>query len=388
MHKNIVDIVVIADDGFMEASIVMLTSAKVNKNNTSYYRVHFICNNVCRLYKKKLLELQDQDFEILIYDETSKAYFNEVNIKIHVTATTFLKLEIPEILRGVSKVIHIDGDVIVQGDLWQMYNIDLADNTLAVTRSIRMEKSGRIQLRGIDKSFNAGIMLMNLDSMRKNKDSEKLINMLRTLPDEWWLLEQDCLNVYYRNKCLYLPIRYNCFYFTMIKDFTIDEVNEFYGTNYESYDEMVSDALLIHLAGTPGRRPWQVRDGVHGQSWQYYYNISPLKHLYHERPDSSCVSLQKELNIVKQELALAKKELNAAKQVQNRLQQEIEMSIYTQKENYHKVLYRYRLLQLKSFITWGKRRERYISRKRDLKVILRKVRAARKSIKNKLFTLR
>ena len=291
MSDNIVHIVVIADDGFMEPSIVMLTSAKENKKVDSHYRIHFIYNHVSRLYKAKLKELHAPDFEIVEYDVPEKSYFEEVNIKIHVTPTTFLKLEIPEILRDVDKVIHIDGDVIVQGDLSQMYNIELADNVLGVVRSIRIEKSGLIQKMGIEKYFNAGIMMMNLDSMRRNGDSEKLIDMLRNIPEEWNMLEQDCMNVYYKDRCLYLPIKYNCIHFTMIRDFTIDEVNDFYGTDYESYDEMVSDALMVHLAGTPGRRPWQISNGVHGATWQYYYDISPLRHIYRKRPDSACIAL-------------------------------------------------------------------------------------------------
>ena len=370
MSDNLVHIAVISDNGFMEASIVMLTSAKMNKNKESHYRIHFICNDVSRFYIGKLRELHEPDFEIVLYDAPKRAYFEDVNIKIHVTATTFLKLEIPEILQDVSKVIHIDGDVIVQGDLSHMYNIDLSGNVLGVTRSIRMEKAGMIQKRGIDKSFNAGIMLMNLDYMRKNRDSEKLIDMLRNIPEDWNLLEQDCLNVYYLNKCLYLPIRYNCFYFTMIKSFSIDEVNSFYGTSYESYDELVSDALLIHLAGTPGMRPWQVSNGVHGSTWQHYYDISPLKHIYRNRPDSISTSIKKELDVAKQELAELKQVLSSI--------------VFA--ERYTKIWWRYRLYQLKSYITWGGYRAKYASKKRDLKTLLRMARTTRKEGLRTLFS--
>ena len=57
-------------------------------------------------------------------------------------------------------------------------------------------------------------------------------------------------------------------------------INEFYGTSYRNHAEMCDDAVILHLAGTPGRRPWEVINGVHGNVWQYYYDRSPLRHHY------------------------------------------------------------------------------------------------------------
>lgn len=278
-----VHIAVISDDGFMIPSIVMLTSAKKNKLPESRYVIHFVCCNVNSFYKRKLMELSAPDFEILLLEEDVDM-FEQVNISIHVTAATFLKIRLPEILAGIDKIIHIDGDVVVQKDLTELYERNLEGNSLGVVRSMTMELSGTIQKRGIERGFNAGIMLMDLAKMRRERASSVLLDKLLTIPEDWNLLEQDVLNVVYHDDALYLPPRYNCFFFAFEKKYTIEEVNDFYGTKYVSFEDMNEDAVMVHLAGTPKRRPWQVFNGVLSTIWQHYYDQSPVAHVNLSRP--------------------------------------------------------------------------------------------------------
>lgn len=278
-----VHIVAISDDGFMVPYLVMLTSAKSNKLPTSHYRIHFICDHVSSYYRRKLLELTSPDFEIVLYDGDTSAYCS-VEINLHVTPATFLKIHIPEILSDVDKVLHIDGDVIVQKDLSELYQRELCGKTLGVVRSMTMELGGFMERRGIDRGFNAGIMLMDLSRMRAANATAILAEKLLSLPKEWSLLEQDCLNVVYYEDALYLPPRYNCFLFSFIRNnYTIEQVNSYYGTSYSSFEEMNDDAVMIHLAGTPGIRPWQSSNGVMWASWQRYYEMSPVSEVHLNR---------------------------------------------------------------------------------------------------------
>lgn len=278
-----VHIVAISDDGFMVPYLVMLTSAKSNKLPTSHYKIHFICDHVSPYYRRKLLDLAAPDFEIVLYDGDTSAYSN-VEINLHVTPATFLKIHIPEILSDVEKVLHVDGDVIVQKDLSELYQRELCGKTLGVVRSMTMELGGFMERRGIDRGFNAGIMLMDLSRMRAANATAILAEKLLSLPKEWSLLEQDCLNSVYYEDALYLPPRYNCFLFSFIRNkYTIEQVNNYYGTTYSSFEEMNDDAVMIHLAGTPGIRPWQASNGLMWASWQRYYEMSPVSEVHLNR---------------------------------------------------------------------------------------------------------
>lgn len=277
-----VEIAVIADNGFMVPSIVMLTSAKLNKKATSRYKIHFVCVMVSGYFKKKLLELSSPDFKIRIHNADTERY-SGVHISSHVTSSTFLKLDLTTILPEVDKVLHLDGDALVYGDLWELFQTDIDQCPLGVVRALSLEHNDIIYKRTgrAKRAFNAGVMLMNLKRWREMNASEELHSMLDRLPREWVCLEQDCMNVFFHDNAKYLPLKYNVIpYVFQNRKLTMQQINEFYGTSYRNQAEMCDDAVILHLAGTPGRRPWEVINGVHGNVWQYYYDRSPLRHHY------------------------------------------------------------------------------------------------------------
>lgn len=281
----IVEIAVISDDGFIVPSVVMLTSAKFNKSPSSKYRIHFFSVGLNAFWQRKLLELSSDDFEIIIY-ETDTEKYKEVGISIHVTPTTFLKIDLAQLLPNVDKVLHIDGDVLVFQDLTELYSEELNDSPLGVVNSMYLDRSGYIKnVVGVEKGFNAGIMLMNLKEWRQSDATEKLTSMLLSAPKEWIYLEQDCMSAYFYGNLKYLHPRNNCCFYVWKDNYAIEELNEYYGMDYSCYEELIDDAVILHLAGTPGRRPWQVVNGVFADVWQMYYDRSPLKHLHIERAD-------------------------------------------------------------------------------------------------------
>ncbi|MBQ4595151.1 MAG: hypothetical protein IJA81_11015 [Akkermansia sp.] len=156
----------------------------------------------------------------------------------------------------------------------------------------------------------------------------------------------------------------------------IQEINQFYGTDYASKDDLLDDAVILHLAGTPNVRPWQVINGVYGAVWQYYYDLSPLRHVHIERPDIFCPPMKKEQLTMKSEIALLKKDSSIRAKEYNSFKENKENMVLI--NLYTRILYRYRLLQFKHFLSWGKRRVRYAKQKRHLKSLLQKARAARK----------
>lgn len=331
----IVEIAVISDDGFIVPSVVMLTSAKINKLPSSKYRIHFFSVGLNAFWQRKLLELSSDDFEIIIY-ETDTEKYKEVGISIHVTPTTFLKIDLAQLLQNVDKVLHIDGDALVFQDLTELYSEELNDTPLGVVNSMYLDRSGYIKnVVGVEKGFNAGIMLMNLKEWRKTNATAQLTSMLLSAPKQWIYLEQDCMSAYFYGNLKYLHPRNNCCFYVWKDNYAIEELNEYYAMDYSCYEAFTDDAVILHLAGTPGRRPWQVVNGVYADVWQMYYNFSPLKHLPLERKDFV------------NDLLL---------------------------ENYPVLLIKYRFAKIMSKLCWGKQREKYQSRQKQLYVHIRRCR--------------
>ena len=186
----------------------MLTSAKTNKYNTSHYRVHFICIELSQFHKNKIKELESKDFEILLYDANTD-YYKSVPIKIHVTAATFLKVDLPQLLPNVDKVLHIDADALVYKDLTTLYSTDIGHFALGVVKSLYLQETDYITRLGVKNGFNAGIMLMNLSLWREMTATKHLQDMLLQIPEDWRFLEQDCMSVYFQKQLYFLAPRNN-----------------------------------------------------------------------------------------------------------------------------------------------------------------------------------
>ena len=84
---------------------------------------------------------------------------------------TLLRLCLPELLPHINKILYLDGDIIVDGDISYLYNIDITDFLAAATRdSASVYNIGYQTSMGINSShfyFNAGVMLLNLEAFRK-----------------------------------------------------------------------------------------------------------------------------------------------------------------------------------------------------------------------------
>ena len=82
----------------------------------------------------------------------------------HVSSTDFFKFDLPDVLSDWDKVLYIDTDMIIQGDLSQLFNTDLGEAYIAAVKDMAgMALESHHNRLGLGNYFNAGMMLMNLN---------------------------------------------------------------------------------------------------------------------------------------------------------------------------------------------------------------------------------
>lgn len=88
------------------------------------------------------------------------------------------------VLKG--KVIHIDTDSMVNGDVKEINDVNLKGHEIAATRDrIILFKNWR-------RYYNSGVLLMDIDKIRQSKSFEKCIEYMRTKRP--YLPDQDAIN--------------------------------------------------------------------------------------------------------------------------------------------------------------------------------------------------
>ena len=171
------------NDKYIYPALVSMESALKNSNKNKYNLVyHILCSgdfnneNINKI--KSLLIRYPLNLELIFYDMNNifKQFKNQ-----HFSQVTYFRLFTP-IFIPLNKIIYLDSDVLILSDLIEMYQAQLNNNYILGTLDVY---SGGIDYLGIksDKYINAGVLLINLDKLRKDQKFIDLIKMAKYHPN-------------------------------------------------------------------------------------------------------------------------------------------------------------------------------------------------------------
>lgn len=143
---------------------------------------------------------------VRVLDVSGQKWFPQtgVNYNNRFKYINLLKVRYPTILEGLDKVIHLDTDTIVCGDLSGLWETDLAGKWFGAVR----EHEGKYKPFG-DKYYNMGVAVINLSQMREDGIEQTMQDYLNTVKQPW--ADQDAWNKYglEQGKITELSVRYN-----------------------------------------------------------------------------------------------------------------------------------------------------------------------------------
>ena len=202
---------------YIYPSLVSINSVLRNCNKKRITIVyHILCpedikrGNINKL--KLFLLIYPKNLEMIFYNMGN--LFSSFKNK-RFSEAAFFRLLIP-IFIPVKKVIYLDSDVLVFEDLQKMYNMPMNNNYVMGFLDFL---SNGIDYLGIksDKYINSGVLLLNLDLIRKHKKYYEIISLLKRgikLENN----DQTIINyVFYPNIGI-LPSKYGIFNFDSIFD--------------------------------------------------------------------------------------------------------------------------------------------------------------------------
>ncbi len=274
----------IFDDGFVQAASVAISSLIVNKQDDTDYHIYILTPGLNSESKSIIQQFEDAPWnssvEIL---EVSTDKYESIYTQFDGNTgagsiTALLKFDIPQVV-SEDKVLYLDADILVKKDLSDLFNVDLTDYVAAVVKD-----SGKIYSNGglreqIENYFNSGVMLLNLEMMRNEGFTERLIEAKISL-NNINLVDQDAFNLAFQDRVTVVPNRFNCLWINLVNSagkFTMNQLNEFYGTNYSCLWELEDDAYIIHFASK--EKPWKYTDTPYSFIWNGYYSRSPCAHI-------------------------------------------------------------------------------------------------------------
>ena len=128
----------------------------------------------------------------------------------HLTEVTYYRLLLPRLLPAdLHRVIYMDCDVYVGRDLAALWNADLAGKPLGAARDFAFREWSRLGIDAANGYFNAGVLLLDLDSVRRRGLFDAALKFSVEHPGALTWSDQCALNRIFSGDWTVLPQHWN-----------------------------------------------------------------------------------------------------------------------------------------------------------------------------------
>lgn len=214
--KNLIPIFFTIDDAYAPLLGVALKSIIINASKERNYKVIVIQENVSDENQRKLLALANENFDIEVMpmrrslENITDRSENRLRCD-YFTMTIFFRLFIPEMFPEYDKALYLDSDIVVPGDISELYDTNVERHLFAACPDYSSSDVPALihwmeNAIGVDrdKYVNSGIMVMNLKKLREVKLEEHFMHLLNTYHFNCIAPDQDYLNAMCKGQILFL----------------------------------------------------------------------------------------------------------------------------------------------------------------------------------------
>lgn len=190
-ETEVIPIFFAVDDGYMPFLAVSLQSLVENSSANNYYSIKILYTNISEENQKKISKYERENIDIEFVD--LNYYIERIKDKLYTrdyySATTYFRLFIPNLYPQYDKALYLDSDIVLLADVADLYNTDMGDNLVAaapddVIQTIKVFQDYAEKVVGVasyKNYFNAGVLLMNLDELRKFEFQDKFLYALEKI---------------------------------------------------------------------------------------------------------------------------------------------------------------------------------------------------------------
>ena len=282
LNRNRISAAFICDDQYVIPTATALTSLIRNKDWDTICDIYIVTANLSTesIEKFKLLESPTVHIKIIKADMSHLAGLHHYSERSYCVASTaaLLKFELPRLLPEVNKLLYLDGDIIVRQDLSELFAEPVHHHYAGVVLDSGRAYSKNKRLQKFKYYFNSGVLLMNLDAMRKNGIPDQLIEAKRNSQDSS-LMDQNIFNQVLAGKIRRFDIKYNFLYINLLrarakKCYSMEDLNRLFGSSYRDLEEINREAVIVHFASKD--KPWKYHDVALADEWYSYFKASPF----------------------------------------------------------------------------------------------------------------
>lgn len=176
----------------------------------------------------------------------------------------------------VERVLYLDGDTIVRGNLHEMYYTDMNEKSIGacLEPTYSIDKKSSIGMTGFP-YYNAGVLLIDLKEWRKQGIGKQILEFYASYKGQLFSNDQDAINGSQKGRIYTLSSKYN--YFNIFDQYSYIYLKSLCDYSYVSkqeFEEARKNPIIIHYLGE--ERPW--RNGNHHRfkkDYLHYLSLTP-----------------------------------------------------------------------------------------------------------------
>lgn len=253
--KQIIPVFMACDENYAKYMSVAISSIIAGtREQISFY---ILDGGITENSKEKLKSQLQHTKHSIEFITIDIALFSDFPNIAHFSLNTYFRYLIPNLKTQLDKVLYVDTDMVIQGDIADIYNYDLDKYGLgAVVYGDEEYKSNsykkykkKLNLNQQHKYFNAGLLLIDCKYWRENNISQNLFEKTQEMSKILEMPDQDVLNIVFSQNYKQLPAQYN-----LIVDLTACRYN------FNNYISQIKGCIVLHYTGGKGIRPWLHKD--------------------------------------------------------------------------------------------------------------------------------
>ncbi|MBZ7931986.1 glycosyltransferase family 8 protein, partial [Campylobacter sp. RM12910] len=247
MDKNNIHVFFTINNAYSGYLGTCITSILINCDKNYFLNFYIIDGGINKLNKKRIESLKNiRDFKIEFIKVDKRKFINMPNSsQSHISNDTNYRFLVSSLKLYLDKCIFLDADLIVTGDISELWRVDVKDYYFAAVED-EAPKFPNSWIKNLPlpydfKYVNTGVVVINLKKWRENSIEEKLFLNADKYSDKLMFPDQDILNITLYNSIRYLHHIYNAM-----------PIQRYYDKNQRN--EAFANPKVVHWAGSG--KPW------------------------------------------------------------------------------------------------------------------------------------
>lgn len=293
-HDDTIHVAYALDDNYTMFTCVSMTSLLHNTARPVHF--HVLENKLSEENKQILRDIgKKYPYGTWTFYHVDSSDSFVIDSKTTLTVETYFRVFLPSLLPDYEKVLWIDGDTVVHGDISELFDIDVSGYCIAGCLEPNVIGGCAKMPEQIKHGyFNAGVLLFNIAEILNQKiDLIAEVNKRAPLLIQNYLSnhfiyygDQECFNFIFKNKIKLLPPRFNFEYqFRLNKNcFTLEEQKQAF-----------LSPVIIHFWGQVLRNINKLKIPSYNPYWELWYKYKKLTSFYTSNDDKKMTEYHKRM---------------------------------------------------------------------------------------------